>query len=294
MRRGVLDFLDAKVPIIFVVPAVGLIGLVSIYPLVFAVRLSFTNMHLIYGTSRAFMIDNYIDVLNDPRLWHTLYNNLIWLGGCISLQFSLGMVIALLLDRPLPGKGAFQTLLIAPWAFSAIACVFTWKWLLEPSFGVINHTLVLLGFIPRPIGWFGSASRAMLSVIGVHVWYGLPFMALCLYAGLQSIPESDYDVAKIEGASALQTLWHVILPRLRIIIATLVVLRSIWIFNNFNFIFLSTGGGPGRLTETMPIYAYNIAWSDYLMGKGCAVTVIMFGILIVMIVVYFKLFKLAE
>jgi len=294
MKCGVLAFLDRKLPIIFMVPAVGVIGLVSIYPLVYAVRLSFTNMHLFYGISQAFTMHNYIDVLNDPRLWDALYHNLIWLAGCISLQFSLGMVVALLLDRPLRAKGAFQTLLIAPWAFSAVACVFTWKWLLEPSFGIINHILVLLGFIPRPIGWFGSASRAMLSVIGVYVWYGFPFMALSLYAGLQSIPESDYDVAKIEGASSLQTLWYVILPRLRMIIATLVVLRSIWIFNNFNYIFLATGGGPGRLTETMPIYAYNLAWNDYLMGKGCAVTVIMFGILIVMIIGYFKLFKLAE
>jgi multiple sugar transport system permease protein len=291
---SVLGFLDEKLPIIFMMPPLIIIGLVSIYPLAYGIRLSFTDMHLFFGTSRSFTIGNYVEILTDPSLWAAAYRNLIWVTGSILLHFSLGLTVALLLNRPLRGKLIFQTLLIAPWACSVVASVYAWKWLLDPNYGIINHTLWMLGVLPRTMRWFSSPSLAMFTTMAVYVWARLPFMILALYAALQSIPSSDYEVAQLEGASPLQVLWYVILPRLKVVFAVVLLLRSIWIFNNFNFIFLGTGGGPGERTVILPLYVYRLAWVDYLIGKGCAVTVVMFGLLIIIVAIYFKLLKLSE
>ncbi len=148
-----------------------------------------------------------------------------------------------------------------------------------------------VGLIDAPQQWLGSPVLAMPTVIVMNIWFGFPFMMVAILAGLQTIPRELYEAADMDGASTLQAFWYITLPSLWQVIMTLVVLRTIWIFNNFDFIYLTTGGGPIDATTTLPIYAYNVGWQQYDLGRMAAVALIMMIILGVILMVYAHLLR---
>jgi multiple sugar transport system permease protein len=151
-----------------------------------------------------------------------------------------------------------------------------------------------LKFIPAPMSFLASKFTAMPAVIFVHSWSGVPLMMMSTLAGLQTIPQDEYDVALIEVASRFQTFRFVIIPNISRILQVIIVLRCVWIFNNFNLIFLLTGGGPGSATQNLPIIAYRYAWNSMQMGKSSAVSVIMLMLLSVMFIIYQSVNKKAK
>jgi multiple sugar transport system permease protein len=231
---------------------------------------------------------------SDVQMWSSLLNSVIWTIGNVGIQLILAMLVALLLDQQIKGKRAWEMLIIIPWAMSTFGYVFTWKWMLDPVYGVINYFLIWFRIITIPISWLGTKNLALPSVIGMGIWNGFPFLVVVFAAGLQTIPQSDYDVAHIAGASFLQIFRYVILPRLRRIIGIVVILKIIWYFNNFDLIFIATGGGPLKVTETYPIYTYRKAWDEMFMGRGATTTMLLLALLIIMSIVYFRLFRIED
>jgi multiple sugar transport system permease protein len=142
--------------------------------------------------------------------------------------------------------------------------------------------------MPEPVFLLGQPSTALPTVIAIAVWYGYPFMAASLLAGMQSISEEYYEVARIEGASTFQQFWHVTLAFLRPVILIVLVLRTIWTFNAFELIYLLTGGGPNGATLTLPLLAYNLGWQQFLPGKAATVSVLMLFVLAIAAFVYFR------
>lgn len=278
-RLGAL--VDAHFRWLGLAPALLCLAVVLVYPVVANIGYSFTNKSFLFPDTRFVGVQNYGDILGDEvfGFWAALRVSLLWTAGTVLLQFLAGLGAALLLDQAVPGQRLFRVVLLIPWAFPVIVYAMIWRWMLNDQGGVVTWLAVALGLMPRPVFVLGQPGLALPAVIAIAVWYGYPFMAASLLAGLQSIGEEYYEVARIEGATALQQFRHVTLPFIKPVIVVVLVLRTIWVFNAFDLIYLLTGGGPNGATLTLPLLAYNLGWQQFLPGKAAAVSVLMLVIL---------------
>jgi multiple sugar transport system permease protein len=180
---------------------------------------------------------------------------------------------------------------LLPWAMPTIVAAFVFRWLFDASFGPVNSLLDSVGIVSsaHPIAWLGSPDTALLTVIGVHIWKGLPFVILVFLAALQALPRDLKDAAAVDGAGYWQEVRHITLPQLRYIIAIVFLLRFIWTFNWFDLTYLLTGGGPGSATMTLPIQVYITAFRTYQLGLSAAYATMIAAVLMVVTVVWLRL-----
>ena len=280
--------------IFFLIPGVVITGLIIIYPIATNITLSFTDAHLLRGISKFVGFNNYLTILKDPNFMHSLKVTLVWTAGSLFLQLIFGLIAALLLNNSnLKANGIFRTLIFVPYTLPIIVVTILWGWLLNRFYGIVNYLLLAVGIIDRGVSWFSSGgATAIFSLVVINTWFGYPLMTLAILAGLQTIPKEFYEVAKIEGASSWQTFKNVILPSIKRILGMMLILRTMWIFNTFDMVYLITGGGPSRSTEILTIYGYNIGWKKYQIGSAAALSVILLIILFVLISFYIKSLKL--
>ncbi|WP_394828261.1 carbohydrate ABC transporter permease [Pendulispora albinea] len=280
-----------------VIPVTLVLGALVVIPLVRGIYLSFTdanerNVAATIGQLRlpdSFQViglRNYTDVLFGPssKFWSVLARTGIWTFACTFLHYTLGLGLAVLLNRPLRGRAIYRVLLILPWAVPTFISAFAWKLILARDNGILNYALGGVGV--GPLDWLGTDALALVSVIAVNVWVGVPFMMVAILGGLQSIPSELYEAAEVDGASSWQRFWHVTLPGLRTVSAAVILLGTIWSFNMFPIIFLMTGGGPGDATQILVTYAFVSAFEgvrDYALAAT-------YGVLIVSILVVFSTF----
>lgn len=287
--RRAANYLDRHLGVVFLIPGMLILAATLTYPIVSNLWTSFTNKHLIFPGADWVGLENYIITFTDPDFYRALANSTVWTVSSIVIQVVLGLSAALLLNARVRGQAFFRLAMIVPYAFPTVTIALIWRWMLNSVYGVFNFMLMGIGIIDKPIAWLSSMQYSMAVVVLVNVWFGYPLFALGLLAGLQSIPVEQYEVARIEGASPLQTLRHVILPGIKSILSILVVLRTIWVFNSFDLIYLLTGGGPRGATETLPIYAYRIGWDYGYISQTTAIAVLLFIILIIFAAIYFRL-----
>jgi len=239
-------------------------------------------------------LENYIWLFKNPDFWQALWHSILWAGSTVSLQIILGTAVALLLHQSYKGRSIARGLVLFPYMIPIVSVVLIWMLMYSALYGVINHFLLKLGLIDLPIAWLSSAKSAMVSVVLVGLWKFFPFVVITILARLQIIPLDLYEAAKIDGATTWDQFWDITLPQLRDILFIVVLLRTIWMFNNFDVIFLLTGGGPLRATMTLPVMVYEQAFETYMMGRGSTVAVLMFVLLIIIMTIYFKAFKQQE
>ncbi len=290
----IANFIDRHLGIIFLIPGLSVISFILAYPVITNIFISFTNKHLIYKGYKFVGFDNYITILKEEIFTEALINTFIFTFTSIIFQLAIGLVTALILNKQLKGIIFFRLAIIIPYAFPPIVIALLWKWLLSKMYGIYNFFLINLNFIEQPIPWLGHPDFSMTAVVVVNVWFGFPLFTLGILAGLQSIPSEQYEVAKIEGANWYQTFWYVTLPNILTIVGILIILRTIWVFNTFDLIYVLTGGGPLNSTMTLPIYSYLIGWKSGLLGETAAVAIFLFLILIIFTYFYFRLFKIDE
>jgi multiple sugar transport system permease protein len=278
---GLSGWADRHFMWIGLAPAALCLAVVLVYPVLANVGYSFTNRSFLFPDTSFVGLKNYRDILGDDiyGFWAALRISVIWTLATVAVQFVVGMGAALLLNQPVPGQRLFRVLLLVPWAFPVIVYAMIWRWMLNDQGGVLTWLFVAVGLMPQPRFLLGDPYLALPTVIGVAVWYGYPFMAATLLAGMQSIGEEYYEVAKIEGASTWQQFSHVTLPFLKPVVVIVLVLRTIFLFNGFELIFLLTSGGPNGATLTLPLLAYNLGWQQFLPGKAAAVSVLMLFVL---------------
>lgn len=271
-------------------PAVVCLAVVLVYPVLANIAYSFTNKSFLFPDTAFIGLRNYADILTDDvfGFWPSLRISVIWTIATVACQFLVGLAAALLLNQDVPGQRFFRVALLVPWAFPIIVYAMIWRWMLNDQGGVITWLAVALGVMPKPVFLLGQPTTALAAVMAIGVWYGYPFIAASLLAGLQSIGQEYYEVAKIEGASPLQVFRYVTLPFLRPVILIVLVLRTIWVFNSFELIYLLTQGGPNGATLTLPLLAYNLGWQQFLPGKAAAVSVLMLFVLAGAAVVYLR------
>ncbi len=273
----------------FLGPSLLILIALLIYPLVSVIRLSFYDANISRETWVGF--GNYITLFDDPLFWRSFIQTLLFTIGSVVLHFLIGLALALLLNAEINRRfrSLARGILIVPWLLAPTVAGMIWVLMLAP-FGVVNGFLVSIGLVDADanIAWLGSPSTALLSVTAMNVWRAFPFFMVMLLAGLQAIPQQLYEAAQIDGASMVQQFWYVTLPSLRSVIATVVLLDSIWTFRAFDPVFVMTGGGPTNSSEVLATAIYFSSFQNSKFGYASAEAVVMFISLLLISVVYVR------
>ena len=273
----------------FILPALTVLALLLLYPVITSIYYSFTSKHLIKTGYEFVFLQNYIAVLTDKEFWTSFLTNIKWTVTSLFFQILVGFFAALALERIGKGKSFFRTVLIIPWAFPSIVIALSWKWILNGVSGYLPNILVKLGICDAIPQFLSSSALAFPVLVMINVWFGAPLIMVNVLSALQTVPRDQYEAAQVDGASPLQSFLHITLPHIRIVMGLLIVLRTIWIFNSFDMIYLITGGGPAGLTQTVPIYAYNVGWGLKMLGRSSAVTVLLLIFLLLVCALYFRI-----
>lgn len=273
---------------IFVLPAVIIVGLLFVYPFFSSIFYSFTNKNLIMPNYRFVGLDNYKAVLSDPNFFSAFFNSIKWTVISLAGQVIIGFILALALHRVRRFKKLYRTLLIVPWAFPTIVIAFSWQWILNGVYGYLPNIIVKLGLMEHAPAFLTDSTWAFICLVFINIWFGAPMIMVNVLSALQTVPQEQFEAAKIDGATSWQVFRHITFPHIKVVVGLLVVLRTVWIFNNFDIIYLITGGGPSNATMTLPIFAYNLGWGTKLLGRASAVTVLLFIFLLTVCFIYFS------
>lgn len=259
-------------PIGLVTPAMVVLAFFIISPAVQLFLMSLTNYSP--GLQNDFVgADNYVDLLSEPDFRAAAVRNVIYVISVVSMQVLVGLGIAVLLDNSLPARPFWMALLIAPFAVSSVVAVVSWKYLLDPSFGLINYILTSLG-LPA-ILWFTGPVTAMLPIMIVAIWRGFSFVAIILFAALRAIPNELKEAARVDGASAFQIFILVRLPLIMPTLSIVALLQTILAVREFDIVQTMTRGGPGTSTELLSNFLYRSAFGNFYFGVGAAVGFVM-------------------
>lgn len=286
--KTLLERRYAALGIMLIAPTVLVFCAVIVYPLISAIYLSFFNIFTPTLEGEFVGFGNYVELLQTGQFWNALGNTLIWTVGTLTLQIIFGVGMALVLHQNIWFRSLARSLILFPYFISTVVAVLVWKWLFNDLYGILNHLLITAGLIDFPLDYLGSMPNAMISVILVGAWKYFPFVVIAVLARLQTIPDSLYEAAKIDGAGPIARFCDVTLPQLREVLVVIILLRAIWDFKEFDLIFLLTGGGPLSDTQTLPLLVYQEAFALNDMGKASAYAVMMMAIMLAFMIVYIR------
>jgi arabinogalactan oligomer/maltooligosaccharide transport system permease protein len=274
--------------------AIVMFGVV-VYPFFYNVVISFSNMSLRHFRDWHLIgLKQYEEVFSG-RIFYTVFlKTIIWTVVNVFFHVTIGVVLALILNRKLFGKAAIRTLLILPWAIPQVIVALTWRSMFNYEYGAIN--LFIAHYLRMaPVEWLGKPLEAFSACIITNIWLGFPFMMTIALGGLQSIPQELYEAADIDGASGWQKFWTVTAPLLRPVMIPAITLGIIWTFNNVNIIWLvSNGGEPSDQTHILVSYVYKAAFNLYRYGYAAALSMVIFVILFAFSLVFLKRTRASE
>jgi multiple sugar transport system permease protein len=276
-------------------PSFTLLVLFYAYPIFKNLTMSFTDLSLL-GMSRGgnwIGLDNYREILRSGDFGHILFNTLIWLTvTSVTIRLLMGLGMAVLLNSTALKRLRMQTIarlgLLIPWATPPIVAVVIWRWLLDPQ-GAVNRALVGLGILDQPVAFFANVRTVWPAIVTIMVWNTVPLIALSLLSSLQSVPEELYEAAELEGANQWQAFRYITLPFLMPAILVLGLMSVFWSFNNFVYVWLATGAGPGTLTNVLATEVYIKAFVDFRLGYSSAIGMVMALVMAVFGAVYLRL-----
>lgn len=285
---------DRAIAYLTLLPSALVLLLLVALPTATVVALSMQDVGVGETSGRFVGLDNFAWVLSSASFYTALLNTAVWVFGSVGLEMAIGLSIALLLNQSFALRGLARAVVLAPYLIPTVVAVLTWRYMFHDIVGVLNYLLMKTGAIDAPLLWLNSPGTAMLSVILVGVWKFFPFVVIALLGILQSIPQEQYEAARIDGASAWQQFWRITLPYLMPVFLLTALLRTIWTFHKFDIIYLLTGGGPLSATTTLPIFVYQKGFTDFEIGKASAVAIVAGAILAVLLMAYFELMRRAE
>ena len=278
---------------LLIAPAVIAIMMLSIYPLLQGMWISFLNYDMTKANSPDFGafagLKNYFVIFANSKYRNAVINSVVWTLVNIAAQLALAMGVALVLNEKLKGRAFFRTIALLPWAIPAAISALTFSALYDTKIGVFNAILIRLGIFKEGYSFLGNVNTAMPAVIFANVWKSTPFLMIFILAALQGVSFDMYESAAIDGAGKLKRFLYVTLPNIKEPMAVAVILNVISIFNNFNAIWLLTKGGPLDSTEIMYTYAYRQAFVDHKFGYAAATSVVIFVVIAILTVIYVKM-----
>lgn len=265
-----------KLGYLLIAPALILMALIIVFPILLSVDISFQDVKIarIGADRKPFTSENYSWLFSSGEFYNSLWVTirlLLFVGGTALI---LGFAFALLLNEKFKGRSVARLLVIMPWAVPEVVAVVIWAWMMDSSFGVFNWLLITSGIIDEPLAYASDPTSAFFAVCLVMIWKGYPFICIMLLAGLQSIPEEQYQAASVDGASVFQRFWHVTVPNMLPVLGVCFVMTSLWVFRDFAIIFVLTEGGPIGATKSLAIMTFEQSFQFFRMGRAAAVGVI--------------------
>ena len=285
---------SALVGWLLLAPSLVLLGGLVVFPVLYNIWLSLFDKHAFMPVQSFVGLRHYRYFATDPEFWASFYYGSVYAGVTMVLQLGVGVPSALLLNEGFRGRNLLRGVVLFPYMIPTIVAVILWRWLLNDSYGLVNHLLMRAGMVRAPVAWLGP-DYIMASLIVTSVWQFFPFVVVTYLARLQTIPPELYEAATVDGASAWRRFVHVTLPQTASVLFVIVLLRSIWMFTKFDTVWLMAGdGGVSRYIRTLPVYAYARSFTYLQAGMGAALAVIMFAMLLAATAVYFRTFRSEE
>lgn len=288
-----------KLAYLYILPSFLVMSFVVIYPFLYNIIISFSNMNLTHFRDWEFVgFSQYVSVFQEPRFYQVLLKTVLWTVINVFFHVTIGVFLAMLLNRPLPGRALFRTLLILPWAIPQYITALTWRGMFNYRYGAINLWLAefmpviepVIGFLNSVFGlelglppyeWLSNPTGAFAAALITNIWLGFPFMMIVALGGLQSIPQELYEAARVDGANWWLQFRKITVPLLRPVMIPAISLGIIWTFNNFNVIWLvSDGGKPADQTHILVSYVYREVFNYYRYGYAAALSIVIFLILL--------------
>ena len=282
---------ERALPFLLIAPTICVLVALSIYPLVYAIRVSLQTDS---GAGAHWSLQNFTRLAGDDFFRSALAHTLVYAIIALTVEFLLGLGLALLLNGSIRGRSFFRAALLVPMMLPPVVVGIVWRLMLNPNFGAINGTLKGLGANTEHLTWTASPTLAFASVIMVDIWQWTPFMFLILLAGLQAIPEEPYEAALIDGSSPWQTFRHITLPLLKPAILIALLLRTMDLLRVFDQIFILTEGGPGSATETISLYIYRTAFRFSDFGYAAAMSFVLLLLTNIISLLYIRLLQRQE
>ena len=272
-------------------PALVLISLVVIWPVIELVRISFTDISAAGSLLDFNGLTNYRDLIANADLYPVARRTILWVFGIVFFTVLISLPVAQLINQNFPGRKYVRWALIFPWAASVVMTSMIWTWILDAYSGELNLTLTQLGIISEPVDWINNPGSSFYFLMAVAVFVSIPFTSFVLLAGLQSIPHDIVEAASVDGATSWQIYRKIKFPLLRNSLLIATIINLINVFNSFPIIWIMTRGGPGYDTDTTTTFAYKLAFIESNMGQSTALGVFNFIIIMIIVAFYLKVTK---
>ncbi len=292
---GFERFLESERLLAFVLlaPTVVLLGAFIAYPFITGIWLSLTSTSV--GKVGEFVgVRNFVKAWNDSIFQTTLGNTFFYTFWATLFKLALGMWLALLLNRHFRGKRLVRASMLLPFIIPTVLSTFAWRWMFDPTFSVLNWLLYRMGAITTKLPFLSDGTYALWCAIVVNTWRGMPFFAITLLAGLQTVNPDLHEAASLDGANGWQRFWHVTWPLLKPVTIVVVVFSIIQTFSDFQLIYVLTGGGPANSTHLLATYAYQLGVMAGLLGEGAAISLFMFPVLFIVVWIQLRYLRRLE
>ncbi|MCF8567957.1 sugar ABC transporter permease [Alicyclobacillus tolerans] len=272
-----------------IAPAMILVAVLILYPLLDAIYTSLTASSFIQPVPKFVGLRNYLNMFSSPVFWQVVLNSFYWTVAVVVAQLVIGILVALLLNMKFYGRALLRVIVILPWVMPGIIAGMIWKLMYDPYLGTINTWLLRLGLIHNYVAWLSQPSTVLPSLIIAAIWKGAPFSVLMYLAALQSVSKDSIEASMIDGASPWRRLINVVIPEISPTIRTTILLTTVWTFNYFDLIYVTTQGGPGHYSQIFPTYIYNLAFVKVQYGLASA-----YGVISIIILLVFSVFYVRE
>lgn len=286
-RRFRQDSISMKrlIPYFFIGPALLALVALVVYPLLYGVYISFFKTNL--ANKWEFVgLKNYISVFSDGVFVKQLGITLKFTAIVVCAHFVIGIFLAMLLNQSRPGITFFRTILVLPWLMPEVVIALIFKWIMNPLYGLLNYAMQLMGMSEGGMSWLGDTKYAFISVVLVCIWKGYPLVMVNALAALQSVSTDIYEAARVDGANKVQTFFRIVLPSIKPVLATTLILDTVWWFKHYTIVYLMTKGGPGSDTSIVSIEIYKQAFDYFNFGKAAAMSVVVFFVCLIISKLY--------
>lgn len=278
---------------ILIAPVMVYLMIFMLYPLCWAVYTSLTNKAV--GSDGSFVgLKNFASLLSDRVFFIALKNTCYYTVAAVAGKFVVGVIMALTLNSRIPAKNFSRVLMLIPWTIPTLVSALTWKWMYSDTGGLFNYLLMSLGLARRVTPWLYSAKLAMPSIIVANIWRGSPFIGISVLAGLQTIEADLYEAAHIDGAGPVRTFFSITMPLIKDVLILSTLITTIWTFNDFEIVWLLTGGGPANATQILSTYGYTVGFMNLNISKATASSIIAIPIMILVITLVFRYMRAKE
>jgi trehalose/maltose transport system permease protein len=293
-RRTKLQRRQTRLAWLLLVPALAVVVLVAIYPLGKTVYQSFTDQEFLAGITPTKWVglDNYHALIHDTIFRDTVVLTIKFTLITVSLEFLLGLVIALVVNSKFKGRGVMRAIMLVPWAIPTVVAAKMWLWMLDDTYGVVNDLGLRMHILSHPHAWIADPATQLAAVSAVDIWKTTPFVALLLLAGMQVIPNDLYEAASVDGANQLQQFWRITLPLLRPAILVALIFRTLDALRVFDVFAVFFGNRLGA--QSMAVYDQGVIVQDGHVGYGAAVSVAIFLIISLFVVIYVTFVRVSE